>query len=216
VAKKKPQAAEPPAPPPRGKQAILIFAVAAILLTVLDLATKEWALEALSVARPGEPPPICETDELGRVHYQRIGDEPVVVIDGLMEFRYAENCGAAFGIMRDAPSLARRAVFGVAAVVAGIALTLMFVRGRGGILFAYSAPMIVAGAIGNLSDRVRHGFVVDFIRFHSLPLIGEYPTFNVADIYITVGVVLLVVDGFREERRAKAAARAAQGAPATD
>ena len=67
-------------------------------------------------------------------------------------------------------------------------------------------------AVGNLADRVRLGYVVDFIRVHydePFDLFAwhfdrfEYPTFNVADITITIGVVLLVLDGFIEERRLK-------------
>ena len=58
---------------------------------------------------------------------------------------------------------------------------------------------IVSGALGNLIDRVRYGYVVDFIRFH-LQDGWEWPTFNIADCGITVGVILLVLDGFREGR----------------
>jgi signal peptidase II len=63
-------------------------------------------------------------------------------------------------------------------------------------------PLIVSGALGNLFDRVRYGYVVDFIRFHWR---GEwdYPTFNVADVGISVGVALLIIDGFLEGRAEK-------------
>ena len=60
-------------------------------------------------------------------------------------------------------------------------------------------PLIVAGAIGNLVDRVRFGYVVDFIRFH-LNDQWAYPTFNVADAWITIGDVLILIDGFREKQ----------------
>jgi signal peptidase II len=56
--------------------------------------------------------------------------------------------------------------------------------------------LILSGAIGNLSDRVRHGFVVDFIQVD--PRLFEYPTFNVADIAISVGVGLLLIDGMKK------------------
>jgi signal peptidase II len=74
------------------------------------------------------------------------------------------------------------------------ALLFMFVTGTGGKLFAWSVPLIVSGALGNLVDRVRLGYVVDFIRFH-LQEGWEWPTFNVADSTITVGVALLLLDG---------------------
>ena len=134
-----------------------------------------------------------------------------VLVDGYLELRYAENCGAAFGILRDAPSIARRAVFGVAAVLASVALTVMFVQGRAGILFAYSAPMIVAGALGNLYDNFTFaptpdlpgvqegrpfGPVRDFIDVYFAFRDWHFPTFNVADSCITVGAVFLFVSSF--------------------
>jgi len=131
----------------------------------------------------------------------------VVLIDGYLELRYAENCGAAFGFMRDMPSAVRKGVFYVAAGGAVVLLLWMFMTGRGGILFAISVPLIVSGAIGNFVDRVRYGYVVDFIRFH-LDERWAYPTFNVADAWITIGVVLILIEGFvegRHEKRAKAA-----------
>jgi signal peptidase II len=209
--KKKPTAI--PLPTPRSRRSIAICVGATVALLVADLAGKEWAEGALSAERPTEPEAaVCEPDEYDRVVYRRIMTEPVVIIDGYLELRYAENCGAAFGLMRGAPPLARKVVFGVAAVLASVALFMMFVRGRGGKLFAVSVPLIVSGALGNLVDRVRYGYVVDFVRFH-LQDTWSYPTFNVADIGITVGVILLVLDGFRDAKRAKEAERAAQERP---
>lgn len=181
---------------------------ATIVLLAIDLGTKMWATDALSVEHPGTPPPACEHP--GR--NQRLRSESVVWIEGYMELSYAENCGAAFGLLNDSPSWIRRSVFGVAALAAAIFLFLFLYRGKGGPLFAYSVPLVVSGAVGNLADRVRLGYVVDFIRVHydePFDLLWwhfdrfEYPTFNVADITITIGVVLLVLDGFIEERRLK-------------
>lgn len=184
---------------PRFGRALVLCLVATAALTALDLGSKEWALDALSEARPGTAPPACEPDEHGRTFMQRMRSDAVVLVDGYLELRYAENCGAAFGILRDSPTWVRRVVFGSAAGIASIALLLMFVRGRGGRLFAAAVPFIVSGALGNLVDRVRHGYVVDFIRFH-LQERWEWPTFNIADAAITVGVVLLLLDGLREGR----------------
>ncbi|MFT3922476.1 MAG: signal peptidase II [Myxococcales bacterium] len=128
---------------------------------------------------------------------QRLPERTVTLIDNYLEFRYAENCGAAFGMMRTAPSWVRAAVFGVAGIGACIVLTLMFMRGAGGNMFGWSVPLVLSGAIGNLTDRVRHGFVVDFIRFH-IRNNWEYPTFNVADIAIAVGVGFLLLDGLKK------------------
>lgn len=197
-----------PQPEPRSRKAIAIAVLATLGLLAADLGSKDWAESALSAERPVDPAtPTCAEDEYGRIVYRRVMTEPVVLVDGYLEFRYAENCGAAFGLMRSAPPLARKAVFGIAAVAACVALFVMFVRGRGGMLFAVSVPLIVSGALGNLVDRVRYGYVVDFIRFH-LQDSWSYPTFNIADVGITVGVVLLVLDGFRDAKRAKEIERA--------
>jgi signal peptidase II len=181
---------------PRSRRALLIMLASLVAYTAADLASKEWALDNLSRARSGEPPPICQPDDQGYTRVQRLPSEPQVFIDGVIVFHYAENCGAAFGMLRTAPSWARAAVFGVAALGACVVLTLMFVRGAGGRLFGAAVPLILSGAIGNLSDRVRHGFVVDFIQVD--PRLFEYPTFNVADIAISVGVGLLLIDGMKK------------------
>jgi signal peptidase II len=180
----------------RSGMALLVMLASLVVYTAADLASKEWALNHLSHARSAGAPPICQPDEQGYTRIQRLPSEPQVFIDGVIVLHYAENCGAAFGMLRTAPSWARAAVFGVAALGACIVLTLMFVRGAGGKLFGAAVPLILSGAIGNLSDRVRHGFVVDFIQVD--PRLFEYPTFNVADIAISVGVGLLLLDGMKK------------------
>jgi signal peptidase II len=102
--------------------------------------------------------------------------------------------------MRDMPSAIRKGVFYVAAAGAAVLLMWMFITGRGGRLFAVSVPLIVAGAIGNFVDRVRFGYVVDFIRFHINDR-WAYPTFNVADAWITIGVALILIEGFLDGRK---------------
>ena len=181
------------------------------VLTAIDLGSKHWALDRLSQPSALGSDPVCEADEYGRIHPQRAQRSSVVLVDGYLEFRYAENCGAAFGFMRDMPSIVRKGVFYVAAAGAVVLLLWMFVTGRGGTLFAISVPLIVAGAIGNFVDRVNLGYVVDFIRFH-INNRWAYPTFNIADAWITIGVVLILIEGFidgRREKRAKAEAKVA-------
>lgn len=191
---------------PRSRKALLLCLAATAVLAAADLGTKHWALERLSEPSSHGSDPVCEPDTHGNIRQQRTQRPPVVLIDGYLEFRYAENCGAAFGFMRDMPSLVRKGVFYIAAVGAVLLLFWMFATGRGGTLFAWSVPLIVAGAIGNLVDRVRFGYVVDFVRFH-LNDRWAYPTFNVADAWITIGVGLILIDGFldgkRERKRAE-------------
>ncbi len=188
---------------PRSGRAMVLMLVSLVLYTALDLGTKEWALENLSRARTGEQPPICQPDDRGYTTMHRLPTNEMVVIPGYFVFHYAENCGAAFGMLRTAPSWVRAFVFGAAALGAFIVLTLMFRRGVGGHLFAAAVPMILAGAVGNLADRVRHGFVVDFIQVD--PQWFSYPTFNVADCTITIGVALLLIDGMKNPQPASKA-----------
>ena len=63
--------------------------------------------------RPGQPVPVCEANENGRIAMQRWPTSPYVLIDDYLEFRYAENCGAAFGLMREASKTVRTLLFNV-------------------------------------------------------------------------------------------------------
>lgn len=191
----------------RSAKVIAICIGAIALFTAIDLGSKHWALGRLSEPSARPAVPVCAADAAGRIQPQRVPRAPIVLVDRYLELRYAENCGAAFGFMRDMPDLVRKGVFYVAAVGAIVLLLFMFVTGRGGRLFAASTPLIIAGAIGNLVDRVRLGYVVDFVRFH-LDERWAYPTFNVADAWITIGVALILIEGFvdgRREKQAKAA-----------
>lgn len=182
----------------RSTRALILCALATVAFVALDLWTKDLAVDNLSRDRIGAAPEVCADG--GMRGMQRFPGEAHVVVEDYLEFRYAENCGAAFGLLDDAPTLVRQIVFGSAGVIATVVLFMLFFRGSGGVLFAWSVPLIVSGAVGNLVDRARLGYVVDFIRFH-LADSWEYPTFNVADITITIGVVLLVIDSILEERR---------------
>ncbi len=207
----------PPPRSPRTVKVLVLTLLVAAVLTAMDLGSKAWALDALSAESFSPPGEVCEPDEYGHIRNQRRRTAPVVLVDGVLEFSYAENCGAAFGFLRDFPF--RRLIFFPAALFALLLLPWMLLRGQGGKWFVYSVPFIMAGALGNLHDRALHGFVVDFIRFYVrdgwlfLRAGWEYPTFNVADIHITVGVVMILIDGFvegrRERRQAEADAEAA-------
>lgn len=178
----------------RSASAIGIAVAATLALLALDLGSKEWALDALSAVPSVPPPSICEEDS----PMQRLRKPAVVWIPEYFELRYAENCGAAFGMGSDMPKALRLGVFGIASVAATVALFWALIQGHGFSLFYWAVPMIVSGALGNFFDRLRHGFVVDFFRFH-LPSGWEYPTFNVADITIFIGVVLLFLDGWKKQ-----------------
>jgi signal peptidase II len=180
----------------RSLRSITLCVAALVVLTALDLWTKAWAESELSQARTAPVAAACTPDERGYYSMQRSRSQSIVLVPDYLELRYAENCGAAFGLLDDAPRWVRMIVFMGAGMVAIAALLWMFVRGHGGTLFAVSVPLVASGALGNMIDRLRLGYVVDFIHFHIRDGF-EWPTFNVADSTITVGVALLLLDGLR-------------------
>lgn len=101
------------------------------------------------------------------------------------------NPGAAFSFLASASGWQREFFIGVA-VVASVWITYLLVRHTGERLFCFALAMILGGAIGNVIDRILHGYVVDFLQFHWG---GAYfPSFNVADSAITIGAGLLILD----------------------
>ena len=186
-------------PTSRRKLPALVLMLASLtVFTAIDLWTKEWALDHLSSERSGEKPALCVPTPQGHTPFQRVPLEPKPLIAGVLNLSYAENCGAAFSMLRTAPAAVRAVVFGVANVAALGMLIALFLRGSGGPAFGAAVPLIASGALGKLSDRVRHGFVIDFIRVD--PRLFDYPVFNVADIAIAVGVGLLLLDNLYKPR----------------
>lgn len=191
-----------PKAPRRSIAAMCACVFALLLLTWADLGTKDWALANLSRAPSVEPGPVCQANADGITYFQRLPTPPKVYIEDYLELRYAENCGAAFGMFNRGPAWLRLVLFAPAAAAAVLGLLWLFWSGYGGRLFALSVPLIASGALGNLVDRFRLGYVVDFVRFHVKDAF-VYPTFNVADITITVGAALLLIEGFTSPARAK-------------
>jgi signal peptidase II len=188
--------------PRRSIAATCACVFALLLLTWADIGTKDWALANLSRAPSVAPGPVCIANADGITYFQRLPTPPKVYIEDYLELRYAENCGAAFGMFNKGPAWVRLVLFAPAAAAAVLGLLWLFWTGYGGRLFALSVPLIASGALGNLIDRFRLGYVVDFIRFHVKDAF-VYPTFNVADITITVGAALLLIEGFTSSARAK-------------
>jgi signal peptidase II len=112
------------------------------------------------------------------------------------------NTGAAFSFLADASGW-QRWFFVILAlgVSAGIVIWLRRLNARVQPLLAASLSLILAGAIGNVIDRLRLGHVVDFIHVHWND--AHFPAFNVADSAITIGAVLMLLDAWMEERRRK-------------
>jgi signal peptidase II len=108
-----------------------------------------------------------------------------------LAFENARNEGIAFGIGGDISAV----IIGATIVLLLGFLVFLAFRGGTGWLVWLPAALLIGGALGNLADRVRDGAVIDFIN---VPL---WPTFNLADVAITVGVLLLLIDVERSEGR---------------
>ena len=103
---------------------------------------------------------------------------------GLFQFRYTENTGAAFSSFADNKSI----LIVFTALVIILCLFLLLTKKVKAKIPAVCLVMIVSGGIGNLIDRIAKGYVVDFIE----PLFMNFAVFNVADIFITCGAILLM------------------------
>ena len=144
------------------------YLLAAFGIYLADQASKAWAVKAL-----------------------RFGDERVI-IPGFFQLIYTENSGIAFGQLQDQGAFGRW-FFVVLAVLAAIAVFYYFMKTpRNDDRVLGACALLLAGILGNLTDRARLGYVIDFIVLHA----GDYhwPTFNIADASITIGALLLAFD----------------------
>ena len=112
----------------------------------------------------------------------------------------AHNRGAAFSFLNDASGWQRWFFIGLGLAAAGFIVWLL-ARHGGQRLFGWALALILGGAVGNVVDRMLHGYVVDFLQVHWG---GSYfPSFNVADSAITVGAGLLILDELMRVRRGR-------------
>lgn len=143
---------------------MIIQLIAVILLVALDQVTKLWTL-----------------------HYFTEGVGDIQIIEGIIELTFVKNTGAAFGILSDGT------MFLIVLVSIVIVMVLFFQRKipreKHYVPLHVLVTFILAGAIGNLIDRIRLRYVVDMIHFYWF----EFPVFNVADIYVTCSAVVLMI-----------------------
>ncbi len=133
-----------------------------IILIIIDRLTKIWAVKTLTQ------------------------DFDIAIIPGVLELHYLENTGAAFSILTG-----KMTFFYIITVVMCIFIIFIMTRvpnERKYLPFWYCLIFLLAGALGNFYDRVFYHYVVDFISF----VLINFPIFNVADIYVTVSMFLLV------------------------
>ena len=118
-------------------------------------------------------------------------DEFVPVIPGFFYLVQVHNTGAAFGMLKD------NNLFFMLLATAALILVAVFAR-RGAFADApsrFGAALLISGVLGNLTDRILHGYVVDFLDV-VLPRYGHWPAFNVADSAICGAAALFLISGF--------------------
>jgi signal peptidase II len=113
---------------------------------------------------------------------------------------YWRNTGAAFSFLHAAAGW-QRWLFVALAAVASVFIVWMLRKHGGQRLFSAALALILGGALGNVVDRLWHGYVVDFIQVHYRD--AAFPAFNVADSAITVGAALLILDELMRVRRGR-------------
>jgi signal peptidase II len=145
-----------------------------ILGLILDRVTKIWALNVLTKV------------------------SEITIINGFFSFAYLENRGAAFGILQNKLIFLSLITF---VIMGGILFYLLKYKPTSKIL-RISLSLIVSGAIGNLIDRVWYKYVVDFIMLH-YKNVYYFPTFNVADMLVVIGTMLLVIYMIKEDNNGK-------------
>ncbi|HEY0928020.1 signal peptidase II [Brevundimonas sp.] len=147
----------------------------ALIVVILDQLTKAWIMSGLDLM------------EVGRVP----------VLAPIFNFTWVENRGVSFGLFGDGSARWVLSVFSVV-VAAGLGWWALKADRR---LLITAIGLIMGGAIGNVIDRIRFGYVVDFLDFSGT---GVFPwVFNIADSAITVGVILLIIDSLLTDRAAK-------------
>ena len=144
------------------QQGTLVNVLATVVAVIaFDQITKEIVLREIG---PGTGQPIVE------------------IIPGIFQFNFVRNTGSAFGLFQG-----QSAILTVLALGAIIFLaTYYFRKARNDTLVAVALGLQLGGAVGNVVDRIRHGYVVDFID------VSSWPVFNMADSAITIGVILLM------------------------
>ncbi|BBP00065.1 signal peptidase II [Sulfuriferula nivalis] len=116
-------------------------------------------------------------------------------VTGFFDLVRAHNTGAAFSLFANQPGW-QQGFFITVASIASIVIIYLLRRDTGSVLSKLSLSLILGGALGNLIDRLNHGYVVDFLSFH----INSYywPAFNIADSAITLGAIFLIWDSFKK------------------
>lgn len=130
------------------------------------------------------------TDQLSKAWVLRMWPQPytgeIALIPGWLELTYIQNTGVAFGLFQGIPQFFTLTSLVIIAGAIWFYLT-QLTDDRGGL--ALCLGLIVGGALGNVTDRIRFGYVVDFVKTFD----GRFPVFNTADMFVVTGVSLMAL-----------------------
>ncbi len=194
----------------------VILLVLSLGVVWLDQWTKYLVLRELTTAFDGAQSlsvrlgvMFSDAPEMGPDGYHFRQRRSVTVSESYLRFRYAENPGAAWGLFRNLPPGVRGPLFHVVSIGAVILIGYYFSKLSGSNpaekWALYGLPLVLGGALGNYIDRIARGFVIDFIEAHWHDR-AAWPSFNIADSAICVGVGLLVIDSIVRREKKKALA----------
>jgi len=182
---------------PQARPTFLFLGVVAAISLLADVTSKAWAEIVLSK--------------------RTLVDPAIVLIPDHLSFTLARNRGGAWGLLENASEMVRRPFFLLVSALAIAFIVSLYGRlGTGQRALKWGLPLVLGGALGNLSDRIIRSSVIDFIDFranwiesmnrgilkvvHGWGLTDHWPTFNVADVSICVGVGLMALDMFVSKR----------------
>lgn len=120
--------------------------------------------------------------------------QDIALIPNYLDLTYTRNVGAAFSLFTSLPPWFRAAFLLSLATIAIVVLFVLLIRSKNVTMNSVGFALILAGASGNLADRIVRGEVIDFVRAHYFGL--NWPVFNVADSAISIGVVLVIIAAF--------------------
>jgi len=116
------------------------------------------------------------------------GNEGLIIIPDILEFFYAENTGMAFSNFSDKPLVLTIIVSSAIAMLIFLSFKIKYL--------SLDFALIISGGLGNLIDRLRYGYVIDFID----PVFVNFAIFNVADIALNIGIFIMLLEYFRPKK----------------
>jgi signal peptidase II len=199
------------------KKPLISLIVLFVATVALDQGAKQWAYRSLLADEFHDKEaelPVCGTpeEERARERYVRRHRESVTVIDGFFNMHYVENCASAFGLMGKVPESFRFPFFLIVSILAAAFIPYLYRKTPANQkLMLYALPFVLGGAIGNLVDRLVYRYVIDFIQWYvTVDGVPRYwPTFNVADAAIVVGIGLMVLQMLPSRKKTRARAGSA-------